>query len=102
MPYAKRSWPRGDLLGSVFGGLMGAEPAAEATQEEALDKGLGMDDLPGALSPAGLALLGARQSGGGATVAAGQALVSVLLGEQANPLQVKTPHAVASIAQVRL
>ena len=85
----------GGLLENVLGGLMGAGPAPEAALEAAPDQGLGMDDLLGALLPAGLAFLRARQSGRDGTAAAGQALISALLGGQANPLQAKTPRAAA-------
>jgi hypothetical protein len=87
----------GDLLGSVLGGLMGgaASPPPETMPEAATDDGLGVDDVLGALLPAGLAFLRARQSGENATAAAGQALISGLLGGQANPLQAKTPRAAA-------
>jgi hypothetical protein len=84
----------GSLLESVLGGSMGAG-SSQAAQGATPDESLGVDDLIGALLPAGLAFLRARQSGQDGTAAAGQALLGVLLGGQANPLQAETPRTAA-------
>ncbi len=78
----------GSVLDQVLG-LVGRQPS------QPQDNGLDMGDVLGALLPAGLAFLQARQSGADATAAAGQALLGNLLGGQVNPLQASTPRAAA-------
>jgi hypothetical protein len=51
-----------------------------------------MDDLLSTLLPAGLAFFQAKQSGADTSEAIGQALMGVLAGGQANPLQANTPR----------
>jgi hypothetical protein len=87
--------PQPQAGGSVldqFLGAAGGQQAQAGTQDDGLDLG----DVLGALLPAGLAFLQARQSGAGTATAAGQALIGALLGRQhVNPLQASTPRAAA-------
>jgi hypothetical protein len=69
-------------------GLAGGQPV----QPESQSDGLGMDDLLSTLLPAGLAFFQAKQSGADTSEAIGQALMGVLAGGQANPLQANTPR----------
>ena len=79
----------GSVLDQILG-LMGRQPPQPQDND-----GLDMGDVLGALLPAGLAFLQAKQSGADATAAAGQALLGNLLGGQVNPLQAGTPRAAA-------
>ena len=87
--------PQPQAGGSVldqFLGAAGGQQAQAGTQDDGLDLG----DVLGALLPAGLAFLQARQSGADTATAAGQALIGALLGrQQVNPLQASTPRAAA-------
>lgn len=87
--------PAADILGQLLGG--GAQPPA---QDNRLDAG----DVLSTLLPVGMAFLQAQQSGADPTAAAGQALISALLGGQSNPLQSGNPRAAAGslIAQALL
>jgi hypothetical protein len=80
----------GSVLEQVMG-LVGGQPSPARPQ----DDGLGVDDVLSALLPAGLAFLQAKQSGADTASAAGQALMSALMGGQVNPLQAGTPRSAA-------
>ena len=80
----------GDLLGALLGGLGGGG----MQQQPQVDQG-GGGGLLSALLPAGLAFLQAQQSGASTGGAATQALLSVLLGQQANPFQSGNPRTAA-------
>jgi hypothetical protein len=80
--------------GSVLEQMMGLI-GGQSSQAGPQDDGLDMGDVLGALLPAGLAFLQARQSGADTAAAAGQAVMSVLMGGQMNPLQAGTPRAAA-------
>jgi hypothetical protein len=81
----------GSVLGQLLGGLAGAQQPQAGSPEG----GQGLGGLLGTLLPAALAFLQAKQSGADTGPAVGQALMSVLTGGQANPLEVGTPHAAA-------
>ncbi len=72
--------------------LLGAG-AQQPTQPEAKGGGIDAADVLGILLPAGMAFLQAKQAGADTTAAAGQALMSVLLGGQINPLQAGSARA---------
>lgn len=76
----------GSVLEQILG-MGGGQPP----QAERRERGSGLAGLLGALLPAGLAFLRARQSGADTASALGQAL----MGGQANPLQAGTPRAAA-------
>ena len=80
----------GSVLEQVMG-LVGGQPPQAGPQNDGLDMG----DVLGALLPAGLAFLQAKQSGADTATAAGQALMGALMGGQMNPLQAGTPRAAA-------
>jgi hypothetical protein len=79
--------------GSVLDQMLGMSQA-QAAQPEQQSSPLG--GLLKSLAPAALAFLRAKQSGGDATAAAGQALLGALTGaQQVNPLQSGTPRGAA-------
>lgn len=80
----------GSVLEQVLGMASGQPPQAGPQ-----DSGLDLDDVLNTLLPAGLAFLQAKQSGADTASAAGQALMSALMGGQVNPLQANTPRAAA-------
>jgi hypothetical protein len=80
----------GGVLGQILG--LGGQQQPQPGQA---DDGLDVGDVLGALLPAGLAFLQARQSGADTASAVGQALMSALTGGQVNPLQASTPRAAA-------
>ena len=82
--------PGGSVFEQVLGMASGQPPQAGPQ-----DSGLGLDDVLNTLLPAGLAFLQAKQSGADTASAAGQALMSALMGGQVNPLQAGTPRAAA-------
>jgi hypothetical protein len=86
--------PRPQAGGSVLEqilGMVGGQPP----QARPAERGAGLAGLLGALLPAGLAFLRAKQSGADTATAAGQALMGALMGGQMNPLQAGTPRAAA-------
>lgn len=93
----------GSVLDQVLG-LASAQPSQPQPQAQPQDNGLDLGDVLTTLLPAGLAFLQAKQSGADTTAAAGQALISTLMGGQTNPLQAGTPRAAAGgmIAQSML
>ena len=82
--------PGGSVFEQVLGMASGQPPQAGPQ-----DSGLDLDDVLNTLLPAGLAFLQAKQSGADTASAAGQALMSALMGGQMNPLQAGTPRAAA-------
>jgi hypothetical protein len=78
------------VLGQVLG--LGGQQQPQPGQA---DDGLDVGDVLGALLPAGLAFIQARQSGADTASAVGQALMSALMGGRVNPLQAGTPRAAA-------
>jgi hypothetical protein len=81
----------GQVLGLGGGGQQAVPQAVPQPQQDELDIG----DAVNVLLPAGLAFLQAKQAGADTTSAATQALMSVLMGGQMNPLQAGTPQAAA-------
>jgi len=79
-----------NVLGSVLGLLGGGQPQPQPGDDK-LDAG----DVLNMLLPAGIAFLQARQSGADTKAAAGQALISALMGGQVNPLQANSPRTAA-------
>ena len=82
----------GSVLDQVLGLVGGQAPQATPSPQ---DDGVDVGDVLQALLPAGLAFLQAKQSGADTGSAAGQALVSVLMGGQVNPLRARTPRTAA-------
>ncbi len=79
-------------IGGLLDMLGGRSEQPEAPAE---DDGFGLDDVVETLLPAGVAFLQAKQSGADNQDAARQALVGILMGGQANPLQSNSPRAAA-------
>ena len=82
--------PGGSVFEQVLG-MTGGQPPQAMPQDSDSDLG----DVLNTLLPAGLAFLQAKQSGADTASAAGQALMSALMGGQMNPLQTGTPRAAA-------
>lgn len=81
--------PQTGLLDAVLGMAPG-----QTAQQEQSESPLG--DIVGSLVPAAMAYFQAQQSGGDATAAVGQALISAFIGRQeVDPLQSGTPRAAA-------
>lgn len=89
MPEGHSDQPQTGLLDAVLGMAQG-----QTAQQEQSESPLG--DIVGSLVPAAMAYFQAQQSGGDATAAAGQALISAFIGRQeVDPLQSGTPRAAA-------
>jgi hypothetical protein len=85
------------MLGLLGGARPQPSPQSKPqSQPQPADDGLDAGDLLNVLLPAGIAFLQARQSGADTTAAAGQALISALMGGQVNPLQARSPRTAAS------
>ena len=82
----------GSVLEQVLGLVGGQAPQAAPSPA---DEGVDVGDVLEALLPAGLAFLQAKQSGADTASAAGQALISALMGGRVNPLQARTPRTAA-------
>jgi len=91
--------PQAGAGGSVLEQILGMAGAQQPQAQPAagpLDDGLDLGDVLGALVPAGLAFLQAKQTGTDPAAAVGQALIGALMGQgHMNPLQAGTPRAAA-------
>jgi hypothetical protein len=79
-------------IGNVLGLLAGQQAQPQAQQPEG---GVDVGGVLGALLPAGMAFLQAKQAGADTQTAVAQALMGALMGGRVNPFQANTPRAAA-------
>jgi hypothetical protein len=95
MAGAQQPQAGGSVLEQILG-MAGAQQPQASPAAGPLDDGLDLGDVLGALVPAGLAFLQAKQTGADTASAVGQALIGALMGQgHVNPLQAGTPRAAA-------
>ncbi|HDQ73363.1 MAG TPA: DAK2 domain-containing protein [Chloroflexi bacterium] len=80
-------------VGNLLGALLSGGQQSQETQQKGDQVDIG--DVVDALLPAGIAYVQAKRSGADNVAAAGQALMSVLVGGQVDPLQARTPRSAA-------
>ena len=95
MAGAQQPQAGGSVLEQILG-MAGAQQPQAGPSAGPLDDGLDLGDVLGALVPAGLAFLQAKQTGADPASAVGRALIGALMGQgHMNPLQAGTPRAAA-------
>ena len=95
MAGAQQPQAGGSVLEQILG-MAGAQQPQAGPAAGPLDDGLDLGDVLGALVPAGLAFLQAKQTGADPASAVGRALIGALMGQgHMNPLQAGTPRAAA-------